>query len=45
MAIILVLVGVIDESLADIQLYGFKTRQKEGGCKMGLWSYSRRPNG
>lgn len=43
-AIIMVLVGVIGETVADLQLYRFKTRQKGGVCNQGLWNYSRHPN-
>jgi steroid 5-alpha reductase family enzyme len=44
MAIVMVLVGIIGESVADLQLYRFKNRQKGGVCNMGLWRYSRHPN-
>ena len=44
MAIILAIVGVIGESIADLQLYRFKTQQKDGVCNIGLWNYSRHPN-
>jgi len=44
MAIVMVLVGVLGETVADLQLYRFKTRQKGGVCNKGLWNYSRHPN-
>ena len=43
-AIVLVLIGVTGESVADLQLYRFKNRQKGGVCNIGLWNYSRHPN-
>lgn len=43
-AIVIVLVGVAGESVADLQLYRFKNRQKSGVCNIGLWNYSRHPN-
>lgn len=41
---ILVLVGVVGESSADLQLYHFKQAQKGKVCNVGLWQYSRHPN-
>lgn len=43
-AIFIVILGIIGESLADIQLNRFKKRQKGGVCNIGLWNYSRHPN-
>jgi len=43
-AIVVVLVGIIGESLADLQLNRFKARPKGGLCNIGLWNYSRHPN-
>lgn len=43
-AMVVVLLGVLGESLADLQLNGFKAQQKGGVCNIGLWSYSRHPN-
>ena len=43
-AIIVVILGVMGESLADLQLNRFKARQKGGVCNIGLWRYSRHPN-
>lgn len=42
--IVMILVGVIGESAADIQLYRYKKHQKGGVCDIGLWHYSRHPN-
>lgn len=44
MAIVLILVGVTGESIADLQIYRFKTRHKDDVCNIGLWNYSRHPN-
>lgn len=44
MALVIVLVGVAGESVADLQLYRFKNQQKGGVCNIGLWNYSRHPN-
>ena len=43
-AMVVVLLGVLGESLADLQLNGFKAQQKGGVCNIGLWRYSRHPN-
>jgi steroid 5-alpha reductase family enzyme len=43
-AILVVIAGVIGESIADLQLYRFKSREKGGVCHIGLWNYSRHPN-
>jgi len=41
----LVLLGILGESIADLQLFQFKIKAKKGGvCKIGLWQYSRHPN-
>lgn len=44
MAIVMVIVGVMGESVADLQLYRFKNREKGGVCNIGFWNYSRHPN-
>ena len=44
MAIIVVILGLLGESLADFQLTQFKAIQKGGVCNIGLWNYSRHPN-
>ena len=43
-AIVIAIVGVVGETVADLQLYRFKGRQKGGVCNIGLWNYSRHPN-
>lgn len=40
----LVIIGIIGETVADLQLYRFKQRQEKGICQLGLWSISRHPN-
>jgi steroid 5-alpha reductase family enzyme len=42
--IILVLLGLVGESVADLQLYHFKQKQQGKVCNIGLWYYSRHPN-
>lgn len=39
-----VLIGIIGETQADLQLYRFKRRQEGAVCNTGLWNYSRHPN-
>jgi steroid 5-alpha reductase family enzyme len=41
---VLVIIGVIGESIADLQLYHFRNNQKGKVCNAGLWNYSRHPN-
>jgi len=43
-AVVIVIIGVLGESVADLQLHRFKNRQKGGVCNIGLWNYSRHPN-
>lgn len=43
-ACIIVLAGVTGETIADLQLYYFKQREKGKVCAVGLWQYSRHPN-
>lgn len=43
-AIIIVIVGVIGESVADLQLQQFKASHAKEVCNAGLWRYSRHPN-
>ena len=43
-AIVVAIIGVVGETVADLQLYRFKSRQKGGVCNIGLWNYSRHPN-
>lgn len=40
----LIIVGIIGESLSDIQLYKHVQNQKNVVCQTGLWRYSRHPN-
>jgi steroid 5-alpha reductase family enzyme len=46
MGMIIWFIGVLGESIADIQLYFFKKDQANKGkvCSVGLWRYSRHPN-
>jgi len=43
-ATLLFLVALVGESIADWQLYSFKTSGKQGVCREGLWARSRHPN-
>lgn len=43
-AMVIVIIGIVGESLADLQLSQFKRRQKGALCNTGLWGYSRHPN-
>lgn len=43
-AIVLIIVGILGESVADLQLYQFKNQHKSEVCNAGLWNYSRHPN-
>jgi steroid 5-alpha reductase family enzyme len=40
------IIAVTGETLADLQLYGFKKDKTNRGktCRVGLWNYSRHPN-
>lgn len=44
--IVLFIVSLIGETIADLELYTFKEDQSHKGrtCRVGLWSYSRHPN-
>lgn len=41
---LLVIIGVIGETMADLQLYHFRESNKGKVCNVGLWNYSRHPN-
>lgn len=41
---LLVILGVIGESLADKALYTHRQKHKKAVCEVGLWKYSRHPN-
>lgn len=41
---IIVVIGIVGESLADYQLMQFKKTIKTGVCNAGLWAHSRHPN-
>ena len=43
-AISIVVVGIIGESIADYQLQQFKSKHQHQLCNVGLWNYSRHPN-
>ena len=43
-AIVLVGLGIVGESVADWQLHNFKQHKQGGVCNIGLWYYSRHPN-
>ena len=44
LAIIVVLVGIMGETISDLQLRHFKKKYSGEVCNVGLWSYSRHPN-
>jgi len=44
LAILTVIIAIVGESVADIQLYRFKQQHHGGVCNIGLWYYSRHPN-
>ncbi|MCB0393761.1 MAG: DUF1295 domain-containing protein, partial [Bdellovibrionales bacterium] len=46
LGVLIVVVGVIGESLSDFQLQRFKKRKDRATrvCREGLWNYSRHPN-
>ncbi len=43
-AITLIIIGIIGESIADYQLQQFKKLKTGAVCNRGLWYYSRHPN-
>lgn len=44
LAFCIIAVGILGESLADLQLQRFKAQHKGEVCNKGLWNYSRHPN-
>lgn len=44
LSFILIIIGTIGESIADMQLFRFKKRPTGKVCNTGLWRYSRHPN-
>jgi steroid 5-alpha reductase family enzyme len=42
--IVMASMGLIIETVADLQLYMYKRANGEFPCKTGLWRYSRHPN-
>ncbi|MCH9762990.1 MAG: DUF1295 domain-containing protein [Gammaproteobacteria bacterium] len=43
-AALLVIMGIIGETVADMTLYRFAKQQTGQVCQVGLWCYSRHPN-
>lgn len=43
-SLLLVIIGIIGESIADFQLQKFKSNHNKKVCDAGLWKYSRHPN-
>ena len=41
---VLSIIGIVGESIADLQLQQFKRDKQSGICMNGLWQYSRHPN-
>lgn len=44
MGVVIWLIAVLGETIADIQLERFRARNKGVTCRIGLWRYSRHPN-
>ncbi|KTD56291.1 3-oxo-5-alpha-steroid 4-dehydrogenase [Legionella sainthelensi] len=44
LAICIITVGIMGETIADLQLQRFKIQHKGEVCNKGLWNYSRHPN-
>lgn len=40
----LIIIGIVGETIADLQLQRFKIAHKGEVCQSGLWRYSRHPN-
>lgn len=43
-AMAIILIGILGESIADLQLLSFKKTNPGKVCTIGLWNYSRHPN-
>jgi len=43
-AICIILVGIVGETVADLHLQSFKAQHKGEVCNLGAWNYSRHPN-
>ncbi|WP_234852434.1 DUF1295 domain-containing protein [Legionella maceachernii] len=43
-AFCIIAVGIMGETLADLQLQNFKFKHTKEVCNIGLWNYSRHPN-
>ena len=43
-SMLMVIIGIIGETIADYQLHQFKQSKSQGVCTKGLWNYSRHPN-
>lgn len=43
-AAFIIVLGIIGESVADLQLQKFKSQHQGQVCRMGLWRFSRHPN-
>jgi steroid 5-alpha reductase family enzyme len=44
LGVLICLVGILGETVADFQLQHFKKHSKGKVCNIGLWAYSRHPN-
>ncbi|CAD8146218.1 unnamed protein product [Paramecium octaurelia] len=42
--LIISIIAVIIQWIADYQLYPYRTKQIKGDCEIGLWKYCRHPN-
>lgn len=43
-SVLIIVIGILGEALADYQLYEFKQTGNTGICDVGFWKYSRHPN-
>ncbi len=44
LAMAMVVIGIVGESIADLQLQRFNKNTQKGVCDIGLWKYCRHPN-